>query len=451
MRRWLGLLVVFATTPALETQSFAANQDGVPLSPDAMIAGTTIASHDGGTGAWYNPSALGGIPRSSVQVSTSIYTLSIRTIDGFTETRLPWETRRNSLSATDFTTVPSGISFVFKLGERFGLSLGLFSPVREYGSFDSQLTSISPDGMTRYTQSAALTQRLDATHGGIGFGWAITDRFRIGAMALLTQDSAEEVVDSSFQATQGMNFLFVGSITRVQANYFGFRGVVGAQLDAAKWLSLGLAVRSPTIGFAASGKQVSTIYGGLGPSTLPASGSGYQQIVTDAKPATLSAPTRIYWAAQATVGRARIALEGDVRHPIDDPGCGTTTRCTTGADKWVVNGRAGAIVQATDNIWIGGGFFTDMDGHDLAKSGQTVDYFGGTAGLQFRSPSVVKLRAGGDPWDLRTTVAIRYAAGIGQSQSEILDLNMLKILANPQPGSILFHELSLNIGTALEF
>src|SRR6185295_8663183 len=84
------------------TSASAANEDGVPLSPDAMIAGITISPHDASTGAWYNPAALGGISRSSVQLSTSIYTLGIREIDGLVETRLPWETRHDPLSATNF-------------------------------------------------------------------------------------------------------------------------------------------------------------------------------------------------------------------------------------------------------------------------------------------------------------------------------------------------------------
>jgi hypothetical protein len=427
----------------------------VPLSPDAMILGTTIASHDAGTGAWYNPAALGGIGRSSVQVSTSLYTLSVRNMDGFVETRLPWETRRDSISATDFTTVPSGISIALRLGERFGLSIGLFSPVREYSSFDSQISSTSPDGMVRYNQSIALSRRLDATHGGIGFGWAITDRFRVGGAVLLTQDSTEDVIDSSFSATATAsgNNIFTGAVSRARSSYFGFRGVVGAQWDAARWLTLALAVRSPVIGFAASGKQISTGYSGIGPFTNPARVGFYDQQVIQAQPTTLSTPTRIYWAAQTTFGRVRLALEGDVRHPLDDPNCGGTgqRRCTTGADKWVVNGRLGAMVQATDHVWIGGGFFTDMDGRELQKSGATTDYFGGTAGVQFRSPSVVKLRAGGDPWDLRTTVAVRYGVGIGKLDSYILDVTNLRILPNPTPGTLMFHELSLNIGTALEF
>jgi hypothetical protein len=420
-----------------------------------MVMGTTLATHDAGTGAWYNPAALGGLPRSSVQVSTSIYTLAVRNIDGIVETRLPWETRRDGLSATDFTTIPSGISFVFRLSPRFGLSLGLFSPIREYASFDSQVSSAPADGSAIFGQTLAISQRVDSTQVGIGFGWAPIDAFRIGATVLGTQDTTEIVTDYSFSgtATASKAMLFAGSIQRQLASQFGFRGVLGAQWDAAKFLSFALAVRSPIAGIAANGHETTTVYGGLGPAGVPGAVGGYQQQVIDAKPSAMASPARLYWAAQATAGRVRFALEGDIRHPIDDSSCGEMKerRCTAAADKWVANARLGAMVQASDNIWVGMGGFTDMDGRSVERSGYSVDFFGGTAGVQFRSPNVVRLRANGDPWDLRTSISLRYGVGVGHFASSILDLTQLQITANPTPASATFHEISLNIGTSLEF
>jgi hypothetical protein len=135
-----------------------------------------------------------------------------------------------------------------------------------------------------------------------------------------------------------------------------------------------------------------------------------------------------------------VALEGDVRHPLADP--------YLASDKWVANGRIGATFQLHRDVWLGTGAFTDMGGATMAKSGAELDYFGGTLGLQFRSPGIVRLRADSDGWDLRTSVAVRYAAGVGQ-------LNGLLIapLGGAQqtvPASLLYHELSLNVATALE-
>jgi len=431
----------------------AANEDGVPLSPDAMLAGITISPHDASTGAWYNPAALGGISRSSVQLSTSIYTLGIREIDGLVETRLPWETRHDPLSATNFTTIPSGVSFVFRLTPRIGLALGIFSPQREYASFDTQISSTSPPPAVTFNESVALTERLDANHGQVGMGFAITDKFRLGLAALLTQNAVETVVDYSFSAASSSGQVFAGEIIRQSASYFGLRGVLGLQWDAAPWLRLSLAARSPVLGFAASGQEVATVYGGVGPATNPSSTGGYQQIVQQAKPSTMAAPARFWWSAEFTTGRVRFALEGDLRHPIDNASCGNTGQphCTSGADKWVANARAGVIVQATRDFWVGAGGFTDMGGWDLPKSGQTIDYYGGTLGVQFRSPAVVKLRGNADPWDLKTTLAARYAVGIGQVSSSILDLTALTITPSPTPGSRTYHEISVNIATSLEF
>jgi hypothetical protein len=86
--------------------AYAGGEDSIPLSSDAVIAGTAIASHDGGSGAWYNPAALGGLARNSVQVSTSIYTLALRRIGGYLQARLPWATAESSPGSADFTSVP---------------------------------------------------------------------------------------------------------------------------------------------------------------------------------------------------------------------------------------------------------------------------------------------------------------------------------------------------------
>lgn len=438
------------------TEARAANEDGVPLSTDAMLAGTSLATHDGSTGAWYNPAALGGLPRSSVQVSTSIYTLGVRQADGLLETRLPagFAQPPSSLSSVDFTTIPSGISFVFRLGERFGLSLGLFSPVREYFTVDSAFSTSGPAGRD-YNQTFALSSRTDSTQGALGFGWALTPRLRLGAAVLLTQDTVETVTDFSISLpVSGMRAAnaFLGVVSRTNASHFGFRGVVGAQWDVARWLTVAAAVRSPVAGFAASGREVTSSYIASTVSAPPI--AAFEQTILDAQPIPLAAPLRGYWGAQTRFGPVRLALEGDVRHPIDDAGCGGSNQagCTAGADKWVANARLGAIVQATDNVWIGAGGFTDMDGHSLEKSGRSIDFFGGTAGVQFRSPSVVRLRAGGDPWDLRTTLAVRYAAGVGQLASTLVDLAQTGSIArNPVPASALFHEISFNIATGLEF
>jgi hypothetical protein len=444
--------IAIAIVLAAATAS-AANEDGVPLSPDAMLAGITISPHDASTGAWYNPGALGGIARSSVQLSTSVYTLGVREIDGLVETRLPWETRHDSLSATNFTTIPSGVSFVFRLSPRVGLSIGIFSPQREYASFDTQISSTSPPPPVTFTESVAFTQRLDANHGQVGMGFAITDKFRVGVAALLTQNAVETVTDYSFSASSSTGQFFAGAIVRRSASYFGLRGALGLQWDAAPWLRLALAARSPVLGFAASGDEVATAYAGVGPATNPSSTGGYVQTVQQAKPATMAAPARLYWSAEIAAGRVRFAVEGDVRHPIDDSTCGGAgqPRCTSGADKWVANARVGVIVQPTRDFWVGVGAFTDMGGFDRQKSGQSIDYFGGTVGVQFRSPAVVRLRGGADPWDLRTTLAARYGIGIGEVQGSILDLTGLTITSNPTPGSLTYHEISINVATSLEF
>ena len=453
----LRLALTVAATLGVASIARAANEDGVPLSADAAVAGMTIGSHDGATGAWYNPAALGGLQRSSIQGSTSLYTIGFRSINDYIHTNLPWQTRSDSLSATDFTSIPSSISYVLRISPRVSASLGVFSPVREYSSFDSQITSTSPNGDT-FKETIAVTQRIDALNVGPAIGWGVTDTFRVGLGAFFVQNTNESVTDYSFSVTQNAtpaNTLFLGEVHRQLTSVFGARGVLGLQWDVAPWLTLSVAVRSPLLAFASSGHSVTTIYAGLGPvPSDPNSVGVYGQTIQDASAPLLAAPARLTWSADVRIRAVRLAFEGDVRHPIDDASCGGSglPLCTSGADKWVANARIGAIVQVGKNFWVGAGAFTDMGGWDLQKSGRSIDFFGGTAGIQFRSPAVVKLRGSTDGWDLRTTLAVRYGFGYGEIQSALLNLNQaFTIGQDPQPGTLVFHELSANVATMLEF
>lgn len=435
-----AFLAAVASSPAR-----AANEDGVPLSPDAMLGGNTIASRDGSTGAWYNPAALGGLRRSSVQLTTSIYTLGIRRIDHLIRTVLPWEERDDSVSHTDFTSVPSGISVVLKLSDAVGFSIGLFAPRREYFTLETSFDSTSPllaDGsQLRHEQRVAYSGRVDANHGGIGFGFALSDGLSVGVGAFVAQETFELVFDFPYAlrdlaAPDGAEPLaFGGTSQRSLISRWGVRPTAGVQWRLSSVLSVAMAVRGPMFTFATSGSGTTLVYGAA-PAAL------HHQL--DEAPEAIeliSRPARVYLAAEARFGPARIIVETDLRHRLQDAGLD--------ADKVVINGRVATIVQVTDQVWLGGGLFSDLSGGDVAQSGDAIDYFGGTAGVQFRTPSVVQALAGSDDWDMRTTLALRYGLGAGAVRG--LRFDSTGEAGEPQEGAAVYHEISLNVGTVIEF
>ncbi|MCC7380493.1 MAG: hypothetical protein IT384_01585 [Deltaproteobacteria bacterium] len=434
------LLLAAAGSPSAR----AANEDGVPLSPDAMLGGNSVASRDGSTGAWYNPAALGGLRRNSVQLTTSIYTLGIRRIDHLIETVLPWEQRSDSVSHTDFTSVPSGISVVLELGDAVGFSVGLFAPRREYFTLETRFSSTSPvleDGSRlRHDQRVAYSGRVDANHGGIGFGLGLDDALRVGLGVFVVQETFELVFDFPYvlhdAASSGVEPLaFGGTSQRSLISRWGVRPTAGVQWELSSVFSVAMAVRGPLLSFATSGSATTLAYGA-------APGALTHVLEESPEPVRLiSRPARVYLAVEARLGAARIILETDLRHRLPDPGLG--------ADQTVVNGRLATIVQVTDQAWIGGGLFTDLSGGDLAQSGDEIDYFGATGGVQFRTPSVVQALAGSDDWDMRTTLALRYGLGVGTVRG--LRFDSTGDVGRPQEGAAVYHEASLNVGTVVEF
>jgi hypothetical protein len=95
------------------------------------------------------------------------------------------------------------------------------------------------------------------------------------------------------------------------------------------------------------------------------------------------------------------------------------------------------------------GLFTDRS-RDVASAGTlVVDFYGVTAGVDYRPPPVRSARPRGATWDVRTSLAVRYALGWG----EVLRLQASPFGATLAPSSadVLAHALSVNLGALLQF
>ena len=80
----------------------------------------------------------------------------------------------------------------------------------------------------------------------------------------------------------------------------------------------------------------------------------------------------------------------------------------------VLNGRAGLLRTATPDFAWGMGLFTDRS-REVARSGAlAVDYYGVAAGVDYRPPPVRAARQPGAVWDMRASLAVRYALGFGE-------------------------------------
>src|SRR5262245_36969859 len=91
----------------------------------SMTGGAAVATADDGSAVWYNPAGLGGIGRTTVDVSGTVYTLRFYSTDELLSTTTGASTGAN---VTEFVSIPTQIAFTRPLGEKVTLGLGYFVP-----------------------------------------------------------------------------------------------------------------------------------------------------------------------------------------------------------------------------------------------------------------------------------------------------------------------------------
>jgi hypothetical protein len=115
----------------------------------------------------------------------------------------------------------------------------------------------------------------------------------------------------------------------------------------------------------------------------------------------------------------------------------------------------GGKVFLSPKFAFGGGFFTDnSDAKDPTQFAEAkVNYYGLTLGGDFRTPIARENSPEALPIIFGTTVAFRYAVGLGNVGGEVFDPTTDINIANARivPVDVTFHELSLYLGTSLFF
>jgi hypothetical protein len=117
-----------------------------------------------------------------------------------------------------------------------------------------------------------------------------------------------------------------------------------------------------------------------------------------------------------------------------------------------VNGRAGLHRTENPDFAWGVGLFTDRSREDVRSGAISADYYGVAGGVDYRPPPVRSWRKPGAGWDVRTSLALRYAYGTGEV--ERLEANPFTSTATPpapSTASVSSHTLSVNLGALMQF
>lgn len=393
----------------------ASSPESVPLSPEAAVAaGAVLASDDLGGGGWYNPAALGAVKRNSIQVGASAYAETATFINDMASVTLPWGTTSGDVRSLRYASVPSVLSYSFKLKEGLGLSIGVWTPYHDYDGGSTTISSSGPFPSTptlnaTFSETYAFTERRDDTWGGIGIGWQATERLRLGAMLqgaystdVWTIDvNAALKTDSTDPLQSGGHIVYS---ERGDQGLLGLRALFGAQWQVAPEWRLAAAVRTPSYRVVAWGPvnkflSTSALLPGLPPTE--------SQTGTASSPArgiTMVEPTRLYGGARYAEADWTFSAEVDW-HPALDGQFGNFR------EAW--NGRLGATWRSGPDLRWGTGVFYDGASGQGSAGAAALKYAGFTAGAVWRPSSVVKVLNGGDAWDLVTGVALRGAYGWG--------------------------------------
>jgi hypothetical protein len=226
---------------------------------------------------------------------------------------------------------------------------------------------------------------------------------RVGLSGFVTYDSAEDFVslfavattDSPVPEERGATVSVTSSGAPSQ---FALRFGGGIQWDVAPWMTLALAVKTPSVVLARQGAITTRVSGtallpGVPPTIVFAQDAG--------EPLRLTEPWRITLGGAAVVGAFSLRAEADWQAPV-------------AGQRGVANVRLGVLHDRGDVRW-GAGLFTDRTRNLASSGGFVVDYYGGTAGVFYRPGPVQAARARGGTWDLWTSVALRYAYGTGDA------------------------------------
>jgi hypothetical protein len=392
----------------------AASPESVPVSPEAALtANAVLASDDPGGGGWYNPAALGGVTRSSIQVGASAYSESGTLIKDAAQVSLPWGTATGDIRSWRYSSVPSVLSYSFRLRDGLGLSLGVWTPYHDYDGGSTTITSSgtfpgTPNLNTAYAATYAFTERRDDTWAGVAMGWQATRRLRIGGMLQGAYSTDVWTIDVNTTlkpddpAQSGSHLVYS---ERGDVGVIGLRTLFGLQWDATDALRIAAAVRGPTIRLAAWGPTNKFLSFGI---VMPAVSPPQQGLVgQETKPPRgISAvePVRLSGGLRYAGTGWSLAGEGDW-HPALNGQFGDFK------EGW--NARLGGTYRLGPDLVVGAGFFKESASAEAAASRSSLTYWGFTGGATYRPSAVVKVLQGGNAWDLLTSIAVRGAYGSG--------------------------------------
>lgn len=435
----------------------AGNGDSFFQGNEAALLGGAVASI--GTGPdllYYNPAGLALNTRHRLELSGQLFELQVRRLDPLIRlVEGGGIVDQVNHRAVDYQTVPSALSYVYRLSERVSAGAGVF--VIRQSSFD--LRAALEDPAEDRSLVARANFEADRTYFTAGFGWAALPWLRVGMNAGIsyqtTVNTQRSVLELSGRGPGELRTTAGGVYSELDITEIAADFTVGLQADLPAGVKLGLVLRGPRLRIHEDVVLDAALFDiQPGPAGDVAAYFPVRGEVVNALGSVWTAPFETVLSVGWVGEDVRVSAEADLIHAHDR---GLVERDFT----W--NVRVGAAFRVSERAELGVGLFTDRDdeseeGNDLVD----LDFYGVSTGLTFDSP--VELAGadlettGGRRLVFRTTVGLRYAFGTGElntidgilEQARDSDPMTVPIAGGPDR-RVVFHEAGVYLGSGLDF
>lgn len=424
------IVVLLAPGPA-----HAGNDDTYFMSGEAALMGGAVVALGQSSGMlWYNPAGLGAIHRNQYDVTLSGGAYQRRRVEGGLRLTLPGATGdvelRSDLDGSRTTTIAPAAVYARRFG-KVTLGAGFFTSrdeVIRLSSFDRTPTDTGEQAETHLDFDVAETRY----HIGGGLGFELlggTLKLGLSLFAVLdgTNDSLAVGASLSDPADPMGERAESTGVALDDSSRWALATHIGAQVHPTDWLQLGLTLRLPMLLLSDSPDNSAFLQAGRqerDPATDEIRGATTSTSVGPRPSAGVGQlePMRLMLGAGLLLGGVRVGVGFDYSPALEaldvrQPGATDPEYLVRRTSVW--NLRAGALVPASDTIAIGFGLFTDRSARPTPQSfGEfRVDYYGGTFGLRIDTPVGLAEDEEAETLVFRTTLALRYAYGSGDTRS----------------------------------
>lgn len=442
MRQALGLAFLLAAIPRVAQ---AGNLDAFYLSGDAALqAGAITADVSGGGAAWYNPAALSTLRGLRFDVSVNGYAVRFGGTASLDPAVPGAEVAR--FDRLDFNVVPTALTITRRF-KHFGAAIGAFVPTQSASALRTRFWIPAPGGGrdVSFDYSYDATSRVQSYHLGAAVGFDTGKNLSLGGAFLVTYQTLADQLSTSLITNEG-------GLTYLQNTHYTLDSVqVGAEFVAAmryKFLEtwrLGLVMRSPALLLGEHTQIVETLQTANGST---ASGqNGFSEALTLST--AIISPFRFHAGLSHDFSpEFRGAIDTSLLLPFEND---------LFSLRPTFNARVGVRRVLSDYLAIGGGVFTDRSPNQAPTAFQDsqIDFYGGTIAVEiardygiYAENKVPFERA--RALRFATTIGLSYAIGTGMvMQAQVSTAPGGGINSDPIPQSVLAHELTLHIGSAV--